>query len=141
MLEKYEAKELWDLYQNLPKKIQNIFWDKDISSRIEKTSARFELSEEKTDTLVRIVAFIYLGILPPSRIKQVLEEEMALREEKSKVLADEIIRFLIAPLGPLLRELYSKEEIEGVGIKSFKEEKKEKNSSEFGDVYREPLDE
>ncbi len=141
MPENYDSKEYWELYKNLPKKIQNLFWEDDISSRIEKITERFELDNERREKLLEIVASVYLGILPPSQIKNTVSQKVRMSEEKTSLLSNEIIRFLVSPLKPLLEDIYEKEEFEKIGIKSFKEEvDKKENNSDFGDVYREPVE-
>jgi hypothetical protein len=103
---------------------------------------RFQLDDRKSKKIIQIVAFLYYGILPPSHIKRVVEVEINLGSDKNEIIANEIIRLLIAPFSVLLREMYEDDEFKKIGITSFvKEEnvsKKEKNS--FGDLYREPIE-
>jgi hypothetical protein len=142
MLKSYTVEEYRNLYENLPKKIQRLFWEEDVTDRIIKLTERFQLDDRKSKKIIQIVAFIYYGILPPSHIKRVVEVEINLGSDKNEAISNEIIRLLIAPFYVLLKNLYEKDEFEKIGIKSFLDEekstKKERNS--FGDLYREPIE-
>lgn len=141
MLKSYTVEEYRDLYEALPKKIQRLFWEEDVSDRITKLIERFNLGEREATKIVQIVAFVYYGILPPSHLKKVVEVEIGI-DQNNETITNEIIRLLIAPFYVILKELYEKDEFQKIGIKPFYDDekniKKEKNS--FGDIYREPIE-
>ncbi|GEM_PF-1996037 len=152
MPKKYTKKECREIYEKLPPKIKELFWDEDVSDRIEKVIKRFNLGKIKGDRLNKIIFYVFLGLLPPSLIKRMLKEKLALSEKESEELGDEVIRYIIAPMKHLLKMLYKKEEFEKVGIKSdFYEkdteterkkspQKKEETSKDSSDPYREPVE-
>ncbi len=138
MLKTYTKEEYRDLYENLPQKIQSLFWDEDVANRIEKIVERFDIDEKRNEKLLQMISFVYFGILPPSHIKKVVEVEISIKD-KNEMLSSEIIRLLIAPFYLLLKELYDDEEFKKIGIHSFSKEE-EKSKNDFGDVYREPIE-
>jgi len=77
MLKKYTQKEYHDLYESLPKKMQHLFWEDDISNRIEKISERFELTNKEIWRITEIIAHLFLGILPPEHISSVIQKELS----------------------------------------------------------------
>ncbi len=88
-----------------------------------------------------MVAHLFLGVLPVSQIKTTVEKEIALGDEDSEKLAKEIIRFIVYPIQHLLREVHDDEEFRKVGVKNtFQEEKEERPTTDFGDIYREPIE-
>ncbi len=130
-----------DLYKNLPEKLQNIFWEDDIDNRIEKISERFKLSHTQRLFFSKMIAHLFLGLLPISQIEATVKEEIALREDDNEKLAQEIVRFIVYPIQHLLREVYDDEEFQKIGVKNtFQEEKEERSTTDFGDVYREPIE-
>ncbi len=142
MLKSYTVDEYRNLYEGLSKKMQRLFWDDDISGRIEKISERFDLKNKEMKKLLQIIAHLFLGILPPSHIKKVVEVEIGINGDRNEMISNEITRLLVAPFYMLLKEIYEEDEFKKIGVKSFSEEentnKTERNS--FGDVYREPID-
>ncbi len=142
MLKKYTNEEYWKLYEELPEKIKKTFWEDDISNRIENMAERHNLDSEKMSKVTQITTHLLLGVLPPSQIDSVIKKEVAFDEDKSKALSNEFKRSIIYPMQHLLREIYTEEDFKEAGIKpiSEKEEKEEKKPSEFGDIYREPIE-
>ncbi len=143
MIKKYTAEERRDLYKNLPKKLQNLFWEDDIADRLEKIYERFKLSHAQRLTLMEIIAHLFLGVLPVSQIKTTVEKEIGLGEDDSEKLAKEIVRFIVYPVQHILREVYNEEEFRKIGVRSsFHEEDKPEKGKEndFGDAYREPIE-
>ncbi len=143
MLKEYTTDEYWKLYEDLPPKAQELFWEDDIDDRIEKIAERFRLNEQKKKKTIRTIAHLFFGIVPLSQIKTIVREEIALGEDDGEKLSKEIIRFIIYPVQHILREVHEEEEFQKIGVKSgFQEEKggEREKSSDFGDIYREPIE-
>jgi hypothetical protein len=136
MLEKYTTTEYRDLYENLSKKIQSLFWDEDFSNRIAKITERFKLNKREEEKLMTLTAHIFLGVLPPSQISHALDGEIILDRDNTERLANEIIRFLVSPIQHLLREIYEDDDFKKVGIKN---DFYQKTNTTNGDSYREPI--
>jgi hypothetical protein len=139
MLKKYTEDEYWALYKQLPSKVKDLFWEEDIAERINKIKERFSLTEEKENSLIEIIAHLFLGILPPEHVSSVIQKEIVLEEDHSEKLSNEVIRFIIYPVQHLLREIYTDENFQNAGIKKMYGEENIVNKKN-GDVYREPIE-
>ncbi len=132
------TEEKWKLYEDLPEKIQDLFWSDDINGRAHKTVRRFNLNEKEKSSLFEIVGSILLGLIPPTQLRRVIQENFP--ENIAESLFNEVVRFIIYPINHLLREVYADEEFNKIGVKkSFTENEKEKWEADFGDNYREPI--
>lgn len=139
MVQRYGPEEFWELYENIPEKVQKVFWDEDIRDRLDKIAERFNLNESQKEEISIITAHLFLGTVPPSQIYPIIEEDFNLGKGFAERLSNEFIRFIVYPTQPLLRELYKEEEFSRIGVKKdFNEERKERTS--FGDSYREPIE-
>ena len=136
MLEKYTPSEYQKLYKDLPEKVQALFWDEDISSRIAKITERFKLRENDREKITKTVTHIFLGVLPPSNVSSAIEREIVLRGDDKERLANEIIRFLVFPTQHLLQELYKEEDFKKIGGTTISRQNLEGFSE---DSYREPI--
>ncbi len=136
---KIAATEKWNLYEDLPKKNQNLFWSDDMNSRVHKTALRFNLNEEEKNDLLEIIGDLLLGLILPTQLKKILQENFS--ENITENLFNEIVRFIIYPINHLLREVYADEEFEKLGVKkSFTENEEKKWKTSFGDGYREAIE-
>ncbi len=139
MQKKHTIDDYWEIYEKLPKKNQEVFWEDDVGFRVQKIASRFQLPEEERDSLYRVVGQLFLGIIPPSELKKSIKENVT--ENNLENLSQEIIRFVIYPVQHILRNLYADEEFNKIGVKKdFSVEEKRKWHNEFGDTYREPIE-
>lgn len=132
MLSKYTTEEYRKLYKELPQKVKNIFWEDDVSDRIEKIVERHELSDLKERKLIRLVAHIYLGLLPPKDIRRTVSEEIDANPDDAEKITNDINRLIVFPTKHLLKEIYKGDEEDGSS------DGKEKKRS--GDAYREAIE-
>ena len=133
MLNKYTTEEYRKLYRELPEKIKDLFWEDDIGDRIGKIVDRHELSDVKEKKVIRLVAHIFLGLLPPKNLKKTVLEEIDANPDDAKRIIADIKRLIIFPTKHLLKEIYEEEGDEGKG--TFSSQK-----GEPGDAYREPIE-
>ncbi len=139
MLKKYTHEDYIKAYEELPKDVQKLFWDNDMGNRIKRASTRYNLTEEEESLLFKVVAQLFLGITPPSQLKELIKD--AFPENLSDNLFNEIVRFIIYPAQVILRKLYADEEFDKIGVKGdFSEEKEKEWRTQFGDTYREQID-
>ncbi len=140
MIKQYTQEEKWKLYEELPKKIQSVFWDGETGQRVIKIIERFGLGDKEEDTLMEIVFQMFLGVLPPSQAQKHVKEEFD--ESTAIAIFQEIVRFIIYPTQKLLRDLYAEEEFSQFGVKeSFSDAGEERRwKSSFGDTYREEVE-
>jgi len=139
MFKKYKADEYWKLYEDLPQKVKEVFWEEDMGKRLEKISERFSLEEKEKETLLELVVHLFLGVFPPSHIAQIIEKEIPLSGDGCEKLTTEFIRFIVYPSQNILRELYSEEEFNKIGVKKGFQEEKTEEKGPFEDSYREPI--
>ncbi len=138
MLKEYTTKEYQELYLSLPKKMQSVFWDEELSSRVEKISERFNLSSSHQHKIVKMTVHLFLGVLPPGQVGLVINEELKLEGSLSQKITNDFVRFIIYPIQHLLREIYSEEDFKIAGIENFL--KDNKDNSFYRDNYREPIE-
>lgn len=127
MLKKYSKEELWKIYWQLPKELQDAIFSKETTETIENIGKRYELSEEEIGKLAEMVGYSLLGLLPPEDFEGELISEIKLSLEKAKKITNEITRYIFFPLKDFLETIY---------LKKTEPEKKPIQR----DIYREPIE-
>ena len=136
-MKNYSTEDYTKLYNDLPPENKSVFWDDDSPNRVGKISKRFGLTELEESFLFKTVIDLFLGTLPPSEIKPILLKEFG---ERQGTLPQEVIRFIIYPTQHILRNLYSEEEFDKIGVKKdFSDNETKRSESDFGDSYRETI--
>lgn len=137
MLDQYTTQEYRKLYENLPKKVKNLFWEDDIADRIEKIVERHELSKVKEKKMIRLVAHIFFGLLPYKNLKETVLKEIDANPDHAEKIVLDINRLIISPTRHLLKEVYAEENEKESSKKSIFHTQGEEMS---GDNYREPIE-
>ncbi len=137
MLDQYTTQEYREIYKDLPKKVKNLFWEDDIADRIRKIVERHELNEYKEKKIIRIVAHIFFGLLPPKNLKEVVLKEIVASPDYAERIVLDINRLIVSPTKHLLKEVYEEENKE--------EDQKsiphaQEKTTGFSDAYREPIE-
>jgi len=95
MLKKYTPDEFWDLYDKLPRELQDALFSEHITKKIDAISERNNIDNAD---LIEIMGYVFLGIIRPERLQDNLQKELNLSSEKAKDVAQEIERFILYPL-------------------------------------------
>ncbi len=131
-------KKYYEIYKNLPPNAKDIFWSEEVFGTLDILKERYEIS--KSDKwLSRIVGFVVLGLVPPSKLSTTLILKTGKDAEKMEKLSDDIKRYILFSIKNFLEDTYKEEFIvweyraQNKEIEKMMKEKKEK------DPYRENL--
>lgn len=145
----YPKEQLWELYENLPKELQEAVFSPENADKIYDICTRNGVSKENIiSEIAKYTGYVLLGVLPPDELLQTFKTELELEEKSVKQIVWEISRFIFLPIKNSLELLYKVEITpsikpeEGVEIKPLsKEEIKEKTiKTRKKDVYRETIE-
>lgn len=127
MLKKYSKEELWKIYQQLPKELQDAIFSNETTEAIENIGKRYELSEKEIEKLAEMVGYSLLGLLPLEEFQEELISETKMDLERAKKITNEVNRYIFYPLKAFLEIVY---------LKKTESEKKPIQK----DIYREPIE-
>lgn len=138
----YPKEQLWELYKNLPKDLQEAAFSEEVANNIQEICTENGITDD--DTIFEIaknIGYVFLGLLPPNEFADVLERELKIKKDKAAEIASRVNRFIFLLVRESLEALY-KIEIEP-GLKSkiaapLKEKVEEKPKRK--DKYRELIE-
>ena len=103
----YPKDQLWELYENLPKELQEAIWAEKNADFISDICSRNGINEDKViSEIAKNITYILLGLLPPNELAQVLEKEIKIEKKQAKQIALEVNRFILLPVKDSLEALY-----------------------------------
>lgn len=103
----YPKDQLWELYENLPKELQEAIWAEKNADFISGICSRNGIQEDKTiSEIAKNITYILLGLLSPNELTQVLEKEVKIEKKQAKQIALEVNRFVLLPVKDSLEALY-----------------------------------
>ena len=153
MSKEYTKKELWKLYEKLPKELQEAIFAEETADYIGNICERYDINEEMISEIARRTGNVLLGILPPEDFQDSLEKELKIEKGAAKKIDQEIFRLIFYPVKTSLEEIYRKEIESPTGptlvlskderparapvIETTREEAPKKDKK---DTYREPID-
>ncbi len=136
----YPKEQLWELYKDLPKNLQNALFSSEIGDNIYEICERNEVEGKKTSEISKNIGYVFLGLLPPSNFQQVLKKEIGLIPKTAENVSVEIERFVFLPLRKNLEAIYK----ETIKVRKPKKEitplKKKITPLKKKDEYREPTE-
>jgi hypothetical protein len=143
IMPRYPEKEVWKLYESLPKQLKEAVFAKETIEAIEKVCQRNGIeNKEEILKVARVVSEVLLGLLPPDEVSVEIEKVLALKPEEVKRVAKSISfgihRFIFRPLKESLEALYAKE-VRPPGILP-RPEIVERPKEPRKDIYREPIE-
>lgn len=106
----YPKEQLWQLYKNLPKDLQEATFSKEVAQNINEICTKNGIIDE--DAILKVaknVGYVFLGLLPPNEFSYILEKELELGKSKAELIAAEITRFVFLPVRNSLEALYKME--------------------------------
>ena len=129
----YKQEQLKELYQNLPKELQEALYSEKNGDYIQEICERSNIKKELRINLVsKFVGHVLLGLLPPANFGKKIQRELGLKKEKADQIALEINRFVFLPSKESLEKLYQ--------VKLKEQDKKAKILSKKTDSYREAIE-
>jgi len=103
----YSKKELLELYNNVPKELQEAIFSEETANIIYDACAKNGLKTDKEISQVaKYAGYILLGIISPNKFSKTLEKEMKLTRTQAKDISQEIKRLAFAPIKESLENLY-----------------------------------
>jgi len=148
----YPKEQLWDLYESLPKEIQEAVFSPENAETIYNICIRNDITDEnKISEIAKNIGYVLLGLLKPDELQSVLEKEIKLKQATAKQVSLEITRFIFFPIKESLEKLYEieitpvlKPTISAPLAENLSEEKipsnakKQRTNKKTADRYREP---
>jgi len=104
----YPKEQLWELYKDLPKNLQNALFSSEIGDNIYEICERNGVEEKKASEISKNIGYVFLGLLPPSDFQKVLKKEIGLIPKTAENVSSEIERFIFLPLRKNLEPAPSK---------------------------------
>jgi len=135
MFEDYTTEQLRKLYYHLPEELQEASTSPETTAFIETACKRHKLSPEKTDKVIELTGYVFLGLLPPEELPEALVKELKLKKTTANKVYQEIYRSVFFPLKYQLYQLYHRaggplETPKGLAEKTEAKEEPEKKISE-----------
>lgn len=132
----YSKEQLWDLYKQLPKDLQRATFSEEIGQNIRDICIRNKVTKDGSIlNVTKTVGYVFLGLLSPSKLSEVLQQEFKAGKEVADQISAEITKEIFAPLQETLEALYDiKMEVPKVVIK-----KQVVQVVKKSDSYREPI--
>ncbi|MFA4998636.1 MAG: hypothetical protein WC514_01320 [Candidatus Paceibacterota bacterium] len=141
----YTKEQLWELYDKLPKELQEAIFSNETAEYIRNICERYEIKKDEDISLVaKLVGDVLLGISATDDLQKSLETDLKIKKEEAKKMSQEIYRSIFYPVKPILEQISGKEinpvvEKEKETIPPGEPEKKP-SSPKKSDTYREPIE-
>jgi hypothetical protein len=103
----YPPEQLWTLYHDLPKDLQEALFAETSARNINSACAKSKVTDN--DTIFQItkqVGYVLLGLLAPDGLAATLEEEPGLDKNTSEQIAGQINNLIFLPVKNSLEALY-----------------------------------
>lgn len=144
---KYNSKQLWGLFNELPDDLKDAIFSEDTADSISSICQRYRVEDKKISKISELVGNSLMGLLPPDELQISLEKEVNLDPKTAKKVSQEINRFIFYPVKEILSSFYEIEFVPGGKIIELTPERKKKKKIELAekkpsteDVYREPIE-
>ncbi len=127
----YSAEEIQELYHSLPEDLKRASFSEKNTERVSSICKRYNLDNKKRDEVIRIVAHVLFGLLPPNNLAETLEKELKIDKDISQKIHTEVNVFIFSKVRDSLESLYD--------TKIIKEEEEE-TTVRKEDPYKEPIE-
>jgi hypothetical protein len=103
----YSKKELRELYDNIPKDLQEAVFSEKVADIIYNACTENGLETDKEITRVaKYTGYVLLGLVSPNKFSETLEKEMKITKTQAKNISQEIKRLAFSPIKESLENLY-----------------------------------
>jgi hypothetical protein len=103
----YSQEQLLELYNNLPKALQDAVYSEQNAKNIEEICAKNNIKDDSViEGIKENVCYVLLGLLPPSELSLMLEKELELNKGACFEISNSISRYIFFPLRAYLEPLY-----------------------------------
>lgn len=143
----YSQEQLLELYNNLPRALQDAIYSEQNAKNIEEICAKNNITDEETIFGIKEnICYILLGLFPPGELSLMLEKELKLNKGACFEISNSVSRYILFPLRKYLEPLYGAP----VSFKSTAEPEEETTGEEAQTItsseekqsapYREPIE-
>lgn len=104
----YSKEQLAQLYKDLPKDLQEAVFSEENSYNLREICLKNGVRDE--DVIFEItknLGYVFLGLLVPNELQDVLEKELKIEKSKAEQITSEISRFIFLPVKNSLETLYN----------------------------------
>ncbi len=104
MLKQYSQKEIEEIFNSLPKELQETIVSVETANKIKKIASENQLNNIQANTLAKCIGRILMGLLKTEYLTQILQAELKIDNPKANRISQQIIRLIIAPVQTFIRE-------------------------------------
>lgn len=104
----YPQEKLWALYEKLPPRLKEAIFSQETAEIISKVCDYYGIEKEKISEIAKNVGYVFLGILPPEKLENVLAEELEIKVNLAKAINSELQNSLFFLYKSELDSLYGK---------------------------------
>ena len=138
----YPKEQLWELYKNLPEDLKKATFSEEVANNISEICKENGITgDDVIFEIAKNIGYVFLGLLPPNELENVLEKELKIKKDKVAEIASKINRFVFLPVRESLEALYKIEIEPGlkIEVKTQPKEKVEKKPKKK-DKYLESIE-
>lgn len=106
MIESLPKKKFWELYNKLPKELQDGLFSDEVGENTEDICRRHGILNQ-LDFISNGVADVLLGVLPPNEFLESLEKKLGADPAMAKKVLHEVNRFIFFPVKASLELVYN----------------------------------
>ncbi|MCX6789579.1 MAG: hypothetical protein NTZ42_03150 [Candidatus Gribaldobacteria bacterium] len=102
----YPQEQTAELFDKLPRELRAALFSEDNAEFIAQIAKRYKIPDEQIPAFAVLVGNILLGLLPPSTLAKVLEQELKIPAEQTVFISQEVSRLILYPVRNELAEFY-----------------------------------
>lgn len=104
-MQPYTQEQLDEFYEKMPESLRDSMWDEKTTDAILDIEKRYML-ESKNGLLGKITGRVLMGIVPLTKLRVTIQQELNIPEEQAREIAYEIRDKIFAPVADDLRRLH-----------------------------------
>jgi len=106
----YSQEQLRELYQNLPKELQDALYSQENAKKINEICKKNNITDEKAVfDVAKITGYVLFGLLSPDNLETLFENDLKIEKNASEIVASEITKHVFMPIKNILEPLYKTE--------------------------------
>lgn len=145
-MKKYSTDQLWDLYEELPKPLQQTIFSPEVAEDILAICQKNGIKEdENISQVAEMVGYVLLGLLNPANLEKELQKTIGIKKTTAKNITQEITESVFSKVKEFLEKIYNtklslNEEKTTTSTKRQNKKTPNKTKTPKKDIYREPIE-
>ncbi len=144
-MKKYSTDQLWDLYEELPKPLQQTIFSPEVAEDILAICQKNGIKEDENIAQVaEMVGYVLLGLLSPANLEKELQKTIGIKKTTAKNITQEITESVFLKVKEFLEKIYntklSLNEKTTTSQKNQNKKTSNKAKTSKKDIYREPIE-